>query len=369
MIKSYKYLLALLLPALASCESDDVQYIIENPEDQMLISVSAEEVELDANNPDGEALTFTWNAPSDRGEGSVVKSYFRMDVADNNFETSTDLIAIADDQTSISFTNDELNDYLLGWGVSPETTVKIEAEIVATVENPELYQKPELSKVTFLMKGFHAVSRPLWIVNSAMGTGASDAMNELVLGKQYSWYGKFDTGTGVKFVYNKTTQLPSLNKGEDDNTIVRRTEADEPDDLLAAPGTGYYLVTVSTKEMTCKWEKVPAEYENVWMVGNAVPCGWDINNPVEMERDAENPEIFFWEGHLSVGEMKLPLATGNWGCDTLMPVANGTDWDGDDSVQMVPGGNPDNKWNITREGEYRVELNTYLMKIKFIPLD
>ena len=154
----------------------------------------------------------------------MVKSYFRMDVADNNFETSTDLIAIADDQTSISFTNDELNDYLLGWGVSPETTVKIEAEIVATVENPELYQKPELSKVTFLMKGFHAVSRPLWIVNSAMGTGASDAMNELVLGKQYSWYGKFDTGTGVKFVYNKTTQLPSLNKGEDDNTIVRRTD-------------------------------------------------------------------------------------------------------------------------------------------------
>lgn len=368
-MKSYKYLAALMLPALMSCGSDDVQYHIETPEDQMLISASAEDLVLEAADADKEVLTFSWNAPADRGEGTSIKSYFRMDVANNNFATASDLIEIEPGQTSIAFTADDLNDYLLGWGVSPETKVKVEAEIVATVEGSDIYMKPELSTTSVLLTGFRAVSRPLWIVNTAMDAGADDQMNEIVLSKQYSWYGKFGDGQGVKFVYDKTTQLPSLNKGDDNNTIVRRTDSADPDNLLEAPGVGYYIVTVSTKTMTCNWEKAPAEYENVWMVGDAVPCGWDIGNLDLMTRDAENPEIFYWEGHLNTGEIKMPLSTGSWGCDYLMPVIHYSEQDGDDNVQLVRGGNPDYKWHITQAGEYRIEVNTYSMKIKFTPAD
>lgn len=370
-MKSYKYLAALLLPALMSCGSDDVQYHIETPEDQMLISASAEDLVLDAADADKEVLTFSWNAPADRGEGTSIKSYFRMDIADNNFATASDLIEIEPGQTSISFTADDLNDYLLGWGVSPETKVRIEAEIVASVEGSEIYMKPELSTTTMLLTGYRAVSRPLWIVNAGMDAFADDQMNEIVLSKQYSWSGKFEEGKGVKFVYDKTTQLPSLNKGDDNNSIVKRTEDGDPDDLFEVSSTGYYNVTVSTKTMSVTWEKLESSYEDadLWMVGNAAPCGWDIGNPTPMEHDAVMPGVFVWEGYLNTGEIKMPLATGSWGVDYLMPVVNQSDQDSDDNVQFIAGGNPDNKWNITKAGNYRVVVNTYMMKIKFIPLD
>lgn len=89
-----------------------------------------------------------------------------------------------------------------------------------------------------------------------------------------------------------------------------------------------------------------------------------------MTRDEANPEIYFWEGPLSAGELKLPLAVGQgWGCDYLMPVNHYSDWDGDDSMEVIKGGNPDKKWYISRPGNYRVEANINSMKIKFIPLD
>lgn len=359
-----------MLPALASCGSDDVQYHIENPEDQMKITPSVEELVLTAEDADKDVLTFTWNLPADRGPESTITSYFRMDVADNDFATSIDMIELEPGQTSISFIGDDLNDYLMEWGVSPETTVRIEAEIVASVDNPNVYQKPEVTKTSLLVTGYRLVSRPLWIVNPAMADGADDEMNEVVLGKQYTWFGYFDKAEGVKFVYNKSTQLPSLNKGADDNSIVRRTDAGDADNLLHAPKSGNYTVTVSTKTMTCKWDFYMPDINAVWMVGNAVPCGWDINNPEPMTRDEANPEIYFWEGPLSAGELKLPLAVGQgWGCDYLMPVNHYSDWDGDDSMEVIKGGNPDKKWYISRPGNYRVEANINSMKIKFIPLD
>ncbi|MBO4996276.1 MAG: SusF/SusE family outer membrane protein [Muribaculaceae bacterium] len=367
---SYKYLAALMLPFMASCDSDDVQYHIETPEDQMHITASVEELVLTAETVDDEVLTFNWNPPMERGENAKITTYFRMGVADNNFEESTGLIEMAPDQTSISFTCDDLNDYLMEWGISPETTVSVEAQLIASVTDTTLYKKPELSSTRLLMTGFRPVSRPLWIVNPAMAEGSDAQTNEVVLGKQYTWFGMFDKEVGVKFIYNRETQLPSLNKGADDNTIVRRDNASDPDNLLHCPKTGVYTVTVSTKTMTCKWDFYLPPYDKVYMVGNATPAGWNIDDPVPMIHDEENPELFYWEGRLEAGEMKLPLAAGKgWGCDYFMPPVHGTDWDGDDTVVVIPGGNPDNKWVISRPGNYRVEVNINLMKIKFMPLD
>lgn len=374
MRKSYKYFLALALPLLAGCNSStDVMYHIENPEDQMKLTASAEELTLDPDEADTEVLTFTWNAPADRGENAKLTTYFRMDIADNNFETATDLIEIPAGETSLSLTTDDVNEALTKWGISPGATVRLEAELIASVENPNLYMKPELSKTTLLVKGYKVESKPLWIVNDAKTLFDSDETSEIMLAKQYSWTGKFAKNTGIKFVFDKATQLPSLNKGADNNTLVRRTSASEPDNLFNAPEDGYYTVNLSTKTKKVSWEKVitdndPSDYGQVFMVGNACPCGWNIGEPVPMTHDDVNPEIFYWEGYLGTGEMKLPLWTGNWGCDYLMPVIHYSTQDGDDNVQLIPSGNPDYKWNITTAGNYRVVVNTYLMKIKFIPL-
>ena len=368
MMKTYKYLAVLLLPALASCGSDDVQYHIETPEDQMFISASAEELVLEAADAEKEVLTFSWNAPADRGAGSEITSYFRMDIADNNFASATELMEIQPGQTSVSFTADELNDYLLGWGISPETMVRIEAEIVASVDNEAIYMKPEVSTTTVLLTGYRAVARPLYIVNAAMDEGTDVQMNEPVLSKQYNWSGWFDKNTGVKFVYDIDGQGTAITKGSDNNTLVK-TEGDTGE-LFMVEESGYYTVHLNLKNMTCTWELLEPVYENLWMVGDAVPCGWNIDDPTPMSKSEDTPWVFVYTGYLGQGEIKMPLAVGaGWGCDYLMPLIHYSDQDGDDNVKFVQGGNPDDKWNITREGNYRVEVNTFTMKIKFAQLD
>ena len=367
-MKTYKYLVALLLPVVASCESDDVRYHIENPEDQMKITASAEEVVLLAEDADKEVLTFTWNRPASRGEGSVIKPYFRMDIADNNFESATELIELDIDQTSLSFTADDLNDYLLGWGVTPEVPIKVEAEIIATVENPDIYLKPELTKTTLLLTGYKAVSRPLYIVNPAMDKTSESLMEEPVLSKQYDWNGWFDKNIGVKFVYDLTTQLPALTKGADNNTLVKNDTAGG--DLFTVEENGYYNVHLNLKNLTCTWTKIYPEYKNLWMVGDACPCGWDIDNSTPMTVSDETPWVFCYDGWLNTGEMKLPLVIGQgWNQAYLMPVIHYSDQNGDDNVQLIPNGNPDYKWYITQAGNYHVEVNIFTMKIKFILQD
>ena len=363
MIKNYKYFVALMLPLFAACGSDDVQYHMEIPVDQMKIVASAEDIVLNPDDADKDALTFSWNLPADRGEGSTITSYFRMDLEGNLFETSIDLIELAPDQTSITFTTDDLNDFLLAWGISPNTKVRVEAEIIATVDNEQKFYKPETSTTSVLLTGYAAVSRPLYIVNPAKDASTDDEMTEVVLSKQYTWSGWVDKNVGVKFVYNKTTNSPAITKGENNNTIVN-TEG-TGGELFTVDKSGYYRIAINKKTSSISWQYLDPKYQNLWMVGNAAPCGWDIANPYPMEVSSKSPWIFTYDGILLCGELKMPLATGSWGVDYLMPVVHYTDQNGDDNVQFIPSGNPDYKWNITEEGNYHVEVNTFTMKIKY----
>ncbi|MEP6927105.1 MAG: hypothetical protein ABI834_05680, partial [Ginsengibacter sp.] len=50
------------------------------------------------------------------------------------------------------------------------------------------------------------------------------------------------------------------------------------------------------------------------------------------------------------------LTTGNWGCDYFMPEINHQNI-GSTRAKFVPAGSPDNKWQITVPGNYKVTLN------------
>lgn len=109
----------------------------------------------------------------------------------------------------------------------------------------------------------------------------------------------------------------------------------------------------------------PYEIENLWMVGNATPADWDIDNPVKMEKIGDN--TFQFEGRLNEGEFKCPMEPGNWGGAFIMPVNGGTIINSNgvesDEISLMPNGNPDNKWQVTQSGDYKVVIDGNKHKI------
>ncbi len=109
----------------------------------------------------------------------------------------------------------------------------------------------------------------------------------------------------------------------------------------------------------------PYEIENLWMVGNATPADWNIDNPVEMEKVEDN--VFQYNGPLNEGEFKCPMEPGNWGGPFIMPATNGVTIShsgvASDEISLMPNGDPDNKWVVTESGNYQVIIDGNKHKI------
>lgn len=116
--------------------------------------------------------------------------------------------------------------------------------------------------------------------------------------------------------------------------------------------------TALSNTVTVKVTPAPtgAAYSELWVVGDATPNGWDINNPNPMRKDPTNSFQFKFNEVLNAGEFKIPTSTGNWGTDYFMPPANHPDITST-AVELIAGGNPDNKWQITNAGPYKILLN------------
>lgn len=100
-------------------------------------------------------------------------------------------------------------------------------------------------------------------------------------------------------------------------------------------------------------------YKHLYLVGDATPAGWDINNPVPMIVNPDNEFEFTWEGALTPGQFKIPVRIGNWSADFFMPVADGEKDLSKTTCKLIKGGNPDQKWVITDDtkGNYKLTVN------------
>ncbi len=109
----------------------------------------------------------------------------------------------------------------------------------------------------------------------------------------------------------------------------------------------------------------PYEIENLWMVGNATAADWNIDNPVTMDKIGDN--TFQYEGQLNEGEFKCPMEPGNWGGAFIMPVNGGTIINStgvaSEDISLMPNGNPDNKWQVTESGIYKIVIDGNKHKI------
>ena len=114
-------------------------------------------------------------------------------------------------------------------------------------------------------------------------------------------------------------------------------------------------------------EELPLKVDHVYMVGDASPVGWNISDPFELTRDASNKYVFTYHGVLKAGEMKFPLAKGDWGGLFIYAPAANTEISADgvakDGIDIRKGGD-DLKWKVTKAGIYQFSLDLKTRKIE-----
>lgn len=322
-----------MLVLLGACKKETVRTELEIPKDCMHLQVSAPDVQISFFDAEKEAVVFSWEPTGFEAKGIPYRYFFKMDVAGNNFATSTDKMEVTG-RNSISFTNLQMEQYLNKWKIKSGTKVGIEAEIIAqpveseSIENAK-YRRPEVSKTEFS------------IVNNTEIYLVVNDRNYRLTGNELLLYIAMGT-------YNCTA-------GENDAIAIE------------IPADGLWSFYLDYDERTVK-----VRQPGLWLLGDACEAGWNIPYMPEF---TENGSIRTWRGTLLKGELKFALEindTWDFNIPYLMPQENGSELK-DGTIQFVPANSiTDNKWKVSRAGDYSITVDISAMTVKFdlnSPLD
>lgn len=150
-----------------------------------------------------------------------------------------------------------------------------------------------------------------------------------------------------------------------------------PDNKWKIEEAGNYRITFNLENCTVNAEylgavvveKTPIETETLFMIGDATPGGWSMDDASEFTRDKDNKYIFVWEGSLVQGSMKACTERdGTFSCPFLRPATSGVEISsaGVADTEFVYSTNPDDQWKITEAGNYRItfDLENWTIKVE-----
>ena len=153
--------------------------------------------------------------------------------------------------------------------------------------------------------------------------------------------------------------------------------AGDPDEKWRVADAGVYRLTFDLRHWTMSTEFLaepdapvitPIEAENVFMVGDATPAGWNIDAPTQLTRQSQY--IFIYEGTLAAGEMKAYTQSGDWGAPAIRPTFGGCKIgrSGVESADFIYTTGPDDKWQIEEAGQYRLtfDLEHYTLAAEYL---
>lgn len=140
------------------------------------------------------------------------------------------------------------------------------------------------------------------------------------------------------------------------NYIVT-TGCDGPDNQWVVSTYGSYSIVVDLDIQTITITEL-TYYANLYLVGDASPSGWDINNATPLIVDGDNPALFSWTGSLIAGEFKIATAkTFDGGWDWIHPLTQGQDLSLNTYEILSSGSGADNKWVVSNSNTYTITLD------------
>jgi hypothetical protein len=359
-------LLALGSLVLFSCQKEEI-YLPPSASIPVLSASSAslELNELNAYNP---GLTFTWTSGTNHGTNAAIEYTLQIDKKGNGFSAPVE-VSLGRAVYAKTYKTEELNNLLRNdLGLTTGVAHEIEARLKSATTSPAI--EPDFSNViTVSVTPYEPVTTTLYAIGTATPNGWS-ADNATALRKDNAKPGVFIyegplTAGELKFITTLGQFLPSYNKGASDRELVYRSEDSQPDEKFIITKAANYQVTVDLLKLTISFvERSGPAYNQLWIVGDATPKGWDIDNADLMVQDPSNPYIFTFNEVLKAGEFKIATAK-DWGAPFYRPTSNHPPISSTE-VQLSAG-DPDHKWYITDAGAYKITLNLQNNTIAIVP--
>lgn len=369
-----KFFTFILFSAIAFAGCSKVDRMITNKgEAPLAISSNKATIELLEKNYNADGLIYNWTTGTNGGTNQSVSYTLVIDIADEN-NSDPIIESLGTVKYEYKFSVQDLNELLLNrWKVPAGETATLKARVYTSLGTNEFYND-STDWYTVNIQTYVPVTKTLYVIGSAAPAGwSADNAAEMNLSPvtpgKFTWRGILNEGD-IKFITTLGQFVPSYNKGNTDFSLVLRPTFDDPDELFHISEGGLYEITVDLLNLTISIvASADPAYSRLWIIGDAVPTGWNIDNPAELRVDKSNKFIFTYNEILSVGEFKIPVSTGNFGTDYYMPLVNHPDIT-ETGAQLVPGGNPDYKWYISEAGPYKIKLNIQEPSIsiqKFVP--
>lgn len=116
---------------------------------------------------------------------------------------------------------------------------------------------------------------------------------------------------------------------------------------------------------------IPIKTSTLYIVGDATPALWDVNNMYPLEMSEEDHLVFIYDGNLSQGELKAYLTQGSWDqAPCVRPMTAGSPIskaDNTEQFQLYTGGE-DLKWSVKDSGHYRLvfDLRNWTLNTTFL---
>lgn len=146
------------------------------------------------------------------------------------------------------------------------------------------------------------------------------------------------------------------------STMVSTSDANAAGWSVSVAGNYTFYLDESSHSYQCNLFK-PRQV--LYLVGGCCEKSWNYwdKSNCEFTPDASRPEVLVWDGELRIGwdgsiepdRFKI-LTSKNWFGDTYHPYAQDTEAEGVTDARI--SGGDDNKWKITRDGAYHIEVNT-----------
>jgi hypothetical protein len=336
----------------------------------LALSVNKNVVVLNEKDGANDGIVFTWTTGSNHGTSAGISYVLKIDKQGNNFQNAV-VDTLGKANLTMKYSVQELNDLLLNhWKLEPGKEAVLEAKVIATVHSDPV-TIDSTGSTSFKVTPYQPVTANLYLLGDATPNGwsadnATALKGSTVSPGVFTWQGMLTVGD-FKFITKLGQFLPSYNKGIDNSHLTYRISDNQPDNKFHVDSVGNYSITVSLLDssITISAANTPP-YSNLWIVGDATPNGWNIDNPNKLRVDSSNLFVFSYNEVLKAGEFKFPTATGNWGGDFYMPLTNYQDLSLT-GMQLVRGGSPDLKWKITTPGAYKIKLDLQTMTINIKP--
>lgn len=350
---------------LHSCQ--DAFEIIVSEGDPISISSSSADVILDQRLASNSALSLNWTRGTNLGTGSSISYTLEMDVSGNNF-ASAEIYDMGKGIYEKSFTGGDLNDLLIEtWGIATGISTSFEARITAHISE-ETVEDDTSDPVTFTVMAFKSVSEQLFIVGTASPNGEDIVTAiELTPSATRPWefvYQDILSAGSFRFAVSQDEcwcqDFYTMDQSDEEMMVYNEGGVGDDDQWLIAEA-GKYKIKVNLIDLSIHIERlVGPDYDNLYIVGDASPSGFDIATPQPFTPSADDPYIFTYEGLFVPGEFKISTFTGDW-CDGDWLNAAAADQPIVVPDLIITSGcdGPDNKWIVTEEtkGRYKITVN------------